>query len=73
MKALRNLLKAGFMYKHVLENDSVWDKWRNTKKWTTLLSKYNFQIDYTQKTVDDLNNGRWFKIPLNRFETNTKE
>ena len=73
IKALKNLLKAGFMYKHVLENDSVWDKWRNTKKWTTLLSKYNFQIDYTQKTVDDLNNGRWFKIPLNRFETNTKE
>ena len=73
MKALNNLLEAGFMYKHVLDNDSVWDKCRNTKMWSTLLSEHNFKIDYTQKTVDDLNNGRWFKIPLYLFETDTKE
>ena len=73
MKALTNLLNAGFMYKNVLENDPVWDKRRYTKKWATLLSKYSFKIDYTQKTVDDLNSGRWFKIPLKSFETGTKE
>ncbi len=73
MKALKHLLNAGFMYKNVLENDPVWAKLSNTKKWTRLLSKHSFKIDYTQKIVNDLNSGRWFKIPLNRFETDTKD
>ncbi len=73
MEALKNLMDAGFMYKNVLENDPVWNKMRHTKKWTTLLSKYNFKIDYTQKTVDDLNNGRWFTIPLTSFNVGLNE
>jgi len=37
------------------------------------LKKYEFKIDYAQKAVGDLNNGRWFKIPLKSFDTGTKE
>ena len=73
IEALENLLNAGFMYKHVLDNDPVWDKIRKTNAWVNLLKKYEFKIDYTQKTVVDLNYGRWFFLPLVSFSTGTEE
>ncbi|MEO7445624.1 MAG: hypothetical protein ABIT96_13210, partial [Ferruginibacter sp.] len=69
MNLMSKLYKQGFRYVYLVKNDYAWQPLRNKKKWKNLLEKYKQRLDYGSVEAEDLNNGRWFKIPMQAFHT----
>jgi predicted Zn-dependent protease len=65
---LDSLLAAGFVYNYMLNKDPIWNRIKNNASWQKI-SNISFKqfMNYEEEKADNLNNGRWFEIPLTTF------
>jgi predicted Zn-dependent protease len=65
---LDSLLSAGFVYNYMLNKDPVWNSIKTKTVWQKISNRsLKHFMNYDEEKAGNLNNGRWFKIPLKKF------
>ena len=63
LMALKQALDAGFNYKLVLDNDTVWATLKHTPGWNALIKKYNFTVNYLTHPQETFRGMDRYRLP----------